>query len=116
MLETGYLTAVMPLDLSLAGAPASIATFEYSWKEVALYALGVGANKDELDYVYEGRGPKVIPSFVVVCKHAPMLALLAKAGGNLATVVHSGERVVLRGPLTPSGRLAPTSIESTWIG
>jgi acyl dehydratase len=95
----------MPLDLSLVGAPASITTFDYGWKDVALYALGVGAKKVELDYVYEQRGPRVIPSFAAACKHVPMLALLAKTGGNLATVVHGAERVTLRAPLPPSGRL-----------
>jgi len=95
----------MPLDFSLAGAPPSTSTFDYTWQDVVLYALGVGAKKDELDYLYERRGPKVLPSFVVACKHVPMLQLLAKTGGNLATVVHGGERVSLRGPLAPNGRL-----------
>src|SRR5579864_5520252 len=95
----------MPLDLSVVGAPSAPAILEYTWKDVVLYALGVGAKKDELDYLYERRGPKVLPSFVVACKHVPMLELLAKTGGNLATIVHGGERVSLRGPLAPNGRL-----------
>jgi acyl dehydratase len=99
----------MALDLSLAGAPASTTTFDYGWKEVVLYALGVGAKRDELDYLYEGRGPKVLPSFVVVCKHGPMLGLLSKVGGNLATVVHGGERVSMRGPIAPEGRLVTSA-------
>jgi acyl dehydratase len=99
----------MPLDLSLAGAPASVTTFDYTWKDVALYALGIGAKRDELDYIYERRGPKVIPSFVVLSKHAPLMTLLAKAGGNLAAVVHGGERVTLHAALEPSGRLVTSA-------
>jgi acyl dehydratase len=95
----------MTLDLSLVGKPSPEATLEYSWKDVVLYALGVGAKKNELDYLFEGRGPKVLPSFAVVSKFPPMLTLLAKTGGNLAMVVHGSERVTVHGPIAPSGTL-----------
>jgi acyl dehydratase len=76
---------------------------------VALYALGVGAKRDELDYLYEGRGPKVLPSFAVVSKFQPMLDLLASLGGNLAMIVHGGERVLVHGPIAPAGKLRTTA-------
>jgi acyl dehydratase len=81
----------------------------YSWKDVALYALGVGAKRAELDYLYEKRGPRVLPSFAVVPKFRPMLDLLMKSGGNLAMIVHYGERVVVHGPLAPQGELTTTA-------
>jgi acyl dehydratase len=99
----------MALDLSLTGVPSAPTVHDYTWRDVVLYALGVGAKKDELDYLYEGRGPKVFPSYAVVSKFPPMLALLAKTGGNLAMVVHGAERVTLYGPLAPSGKLATTA-------
>src|SRR5687767_10875598 len=66
-----------PLTVSLAGAemglnPQIVGTetkpyrMEYGWRDTVLYALGIGAKRDELDYLYEGRGPKVYPSFGVV--------------------------------------------------
>jgi acyl dehydratase len=99
----------MPLDLTLAGKPGAPSVVRYTWKDVALYALGVGAKRAELDYLYEGRGPKVLPSFAVVPKFQPMLDLLAKTGGNLAMIVHGGERVVVHTPLAPSAELTTTS-------
>jgi acyl dehydratase len=99
----------MPFDRSLVGKSGPPATHEYSWKDTVLYAIGVGAKKDELDYLYEGRGPKVIPSFAVVPKFRPMLDVLSKTGGNLATMVHGGERVILHAPLAPSGKLVTTA-------
>jgi acyl dehydratase len=99
----------MPLDLSLVGQPTSPATLEYTWKDVVLYALGVGAKKHELDYLYEGRGPKVLPSFAVVLKFPPMLKLLAETGGNLSMVVYGGERVSLLAPVAPAGKLVTTA-------
>jgi acyl dehydratase len=65
----------------------------------------VGAKKEELDYLYEGRGPRVLPSFAVVSKFQPMLDLLAKTGGSLAMIVHGGERVAVHAPLAPAATL-----------
>lgn len=38
---------------------------EYTWRDVVLYALGIGAQTDELSFIYEGAegGLKVYPSF-----------------------------------------------------
>lgn len=99
----------MTLDLSLVGKPSPQTTHEYTWKDVVLYALGVGAKKNELDYLYEGRGPKVLPSFAAVSKFPPMLALLAKTGGNLAMVVHGSERVTVHAPIAPNGKLVSSA-------
>jgi acyl dehydratase len=99
----------MPFDLSLAGQASPPSTFDYAWKDTALYALGVGAKRDELDLLYEGRGPKVLPSFAVVPKFQPMLDLLTKSGGNLSMLVHGGERVTVHRPLAPQGRWSTTA-------
>ncbi len=95
----------MALDLSLVGKESAPCTFTYSWKDLALYALGIGAKRDELDYLYEGRGPKVIPSFAVVPMFQPMFELLAKLGGDLAMIVHGSQRVRVPGALPSSGTL-----------
>jgi acyl dehydratase len=99
----------MPLDLSLVGKPGEPSHYAYTWKDTALYALGVGAKREELDYLYEGRGPKVLPSFAVVPMFRPMLDLLARTGGNLAMLVHGGQRVALHAPMAPSGTLVTTA-------
>ena len=95
----------MPFDHSLVGKPTEAKTFNYSWKDAVLYALGIGARREELDYLYEGKGPKVIPSFAVVPKFEVMRDLLSKCGGNLAMVVHGGERVILHKQFAPNGSL-----------
>ena len=95
----------MPLDLSLVGKPGEALSYVYSWKEPVLYALGIGAKREELDYVFEGRGPKVYPSFAVVPKFPPMLDALGRSGGNLAMVVHGGEKVVIHKPFAPAAAL-----------
>ena len=95
----------MPFDLSLAGKPGPRATFVTTWRDAVLYALGIGAKRDELDYLYEGRGPRVLPELRGRPRVPPMLELLSRAGGDLSMVVHGGQRVRVHAPLAPSGTL-----------
>src|SRR5579859_5583917 len=95
----------MALDLSLVGKPSDPVTWSYTWKDAVIYALGIGAKRDELDYLFEGRGPKVYPSFAVVPMFGPMFGLLGKSGGNLAMVVHGGQKVIVKKPFLAAGTL-----------
>jgi len=99
----------MPLDHSIVGKPSEEHKLTYTWKDTALYALGVGAKKDELDYLYEGRGPKVLPSFAVVPTFRPVIEHLARSGGSMAMVVHGAQKVVLERPFAPAGTLVTTA-------
>ncbi len=107
--------------MSIVGKPSEVSHFSYSWKDVVLYALGIGAKKDELDFLYEGASfgnverksteprPKVIPSFAVVPTFPVMLAHLAQTGGDLAMVVHGAQKFRVHKPFAPSGELASTA-------
>ena len=55
----------MPIDTSAVGKELTPGTFEYTQQDVILYALGVGATPDELDFVYE-KNLKVLPTFAVI--------------------------------------------------
>jgi acyl dehydratase len=95
----------MALDLSIVGKPTPPAAFTYTWRDTVLYALGIGARRDELDYLYEGRGPKVYPSFAVVPMFGPMFDVIAKTGGDLSMIVHGGEKVLIKKPFASAGTL-----------
>ncbi len=99
----------MALDTTLVGKKSEPASFEYDWQKIVLYALGIGAREDELDYLFEGRGPKTYPSYAVVPSFGPMLALLSRTGGNLAAVVHGAQKVRMHGVLPPAGKLLTTA-------
>lgn len=99
----------MSLDLSVVGKESEPMSFTYGWKDTVLYALGIGAKKDELDYLYEGRGPKVVPSFAVVPMFQPMFEVLAKTGGDIAMVVHGGQRVRLHAQLPSEATVSTTA-------
>lgn len=96
----------MALDLSTVDKPGAPVSFTYTWKDTVLYALGIGAKRSELEYLYEGRGPKVVPSFVVVPMFQPMLAALTTTGADLAMVVHGNQSFHMHGELAPSATLS----------
>jgi acyl dehydratase len=99
----------MALDLSCVGKTTGPTVMRYGWKDVVLYALGVGAKRGELDLLYEGRGPKVLPSFAVVPMFAPMLAALETTKGDFASIVHGGQKVRLHAPFPREGELSTTA-------
>lgn len=96
----------MALDLSIVDKPLEPRTSSYTWKDTVLYALGVGAKRDELDWLYEGRGPKVLPSFVVVPMFEPLFDCVVKTGGDLAMVVHGKQGVRVHAELPPEATLS----------
>ncbi len=100
----------MSLDLSAIGHQTKPFVFEYDFQKTVLYALGVGATRDELDFLYEGRGPKVLPSFAVVPSYAPATELFEKTGCDLLKLLHLGQTIRLHRPLPPAARLETVGI------
>ena len=92
----------MTLDLSAIGKKLGPITGEYGWKDVVLYALGVGAGFDELGYVYENK-LKVIPSFAVATVFDFFAQVAINSGVNLAGILHGEHELVLHNPIPPEG-------------
>ncbi len=96
----------MALDTEAIGREIE-RTHSYVWKQTVLYALGVGARRDaDLDFLYEGRGPKVLPTYAAVPIFEVFDALLRMVKGDLVGVVHGGQTLRFHKPLEPSGELA----------
>jgi acyl dehydratase len=94
------------LNSAAAGAESETFVHRYGWRELALYALGVGAEVErDLDLLYEGRGPTALPTYVVVPALAAVRALLPQIGGSPRGHLHVGQRVVLHRPLAAQGVL-----------
>lgn len=101
-------TSISILDREALGQSALPTTFSYDWKDLATYALGIGAKKDELDYLYEGKGPKVYPTFAVVPSFPAMMAAIGLTKGDVTTVVHGSQSVRVKKPIGPKGTLVST--------
>jgi len=99
----------MALDTSAVGFTSAPFHFDYDWKATALYALGIGATRAELDYLYERRGPRVYPTFAVCPVMPATMECLARTGGDFAMVVHGAQSVRVHRPIPPSGRLTTTA-------
>lgn len=95
----------MALNPEAVGQTTKELVHEYGWKDVVLYALSVGATVDELDYLYEKRGPKVLPTYAVIPTFDVCGELFDLVGGDMLGVVHGSQRIVLHRPFAPEGRL-----------
>ena len=59
--------AAEAISPELVGTEFGETTRSWTDNDVMLYAIGVGAQPDgELDFLYEGKGPKVLPTWAVI--------------------------------------------------
>ncbi len=96
----------MAIDPTSVGYETPPIEFEYDWKDVVMYALGVGATPaHELDFLYEGRGPKVLPTFCTIPTFAAFDALVDRIGCDRAGMVHHSQEASVFKPLPPRATL-----------
>ncbi|MBW2507196.1 MAG: hypothetical protein JRE81_01060 [Deltaproteobacteria bacterium] len=97
----------MAIDARSVGWETPTIEFEYTWRDAVIYALGVGATASaELDFLYEGRGPKVLPTFCTVPTFAAFDTLVDRIGCDRSGMVHHSQGIQLFKPLRPEGKLA----------
>lgn len=96
--------------LELVGRRSEPTEFRYTWKDVVLYALSVGAQTHELSFIYENApgGLKVIPSFCVLPCFDAFVRLLSGIKIDLTRILHGEHRIILHGPIPPEGVLWTT--------
>jgi enamine deaminase RidA (YjgF/YER057c/UK114 family)/acyl dehydratase len=96
----------MAINLGLVGKKSDPLEFSYDWKDVIRYALSVGGKEDELDYLVETRGPKVLPSFAVVPSFQALIQVVSNLGlQNPLKALHGEQKIVCHRPIAPSGKL-----------
>jgi acyl dehydratase len=94
------------LDLGIVGKKTENITFKYNWKDVVLYALGIGAKIDDLRFLYEGYpgGLKVFPSYACIVAAAGLqLKRLGKI--DYSHFVHGEQSIKFYEPFSPSGEI-----------
>jgi acyl dehydratase len=95
----------MAMDMSAVGFETPPYEFDYDWKTTVSYALSIGAKREELDYLYIGRGPKVYPTFPLIAAYVPMGVAFGRSGGNMPMEVHGGQSIRLFRPVPPQGKI-----------
>jgi acyl dehydratase len=92
-------------DSSLIGKRTNPTVFEYTWRDVVLYALSVGAQADELQFIYEAfpQGLKVIPSFCVI----PAMKAFLDLGKDIdkSRTLHAEQTIRLSRLIPPEGKI-----------
>lgn len=102
------------LDQSAVGL-STTQKFEYTWRDIILYNLSVGAGQGELEYVYE-KGLKAVPSFgVIPClatfgtkdPHGdqPLMPTSKVEGLRKEGTLHMDHRLVIHSPIPTEGEL-----------
>src|SRR3990167_2226289 len=88
----------------LVGTTFDPIPYQWNSKDTMLYALGVGCVPEkELDFIYEGRGPKVLPTFGVIAGMMSLGGMMGKIEMNLATLLHGEQSIIQHRPLPSDG-------------
>jgi NAD(P)-dependent dehydrogenase (short-subunit alcohol dehydrogenase family)/acyl dehydratase/putative sterol carrier protein len=94
----------MALNLDAVGQKLGPLTKTYTWKDVVLYALGVGAGESDLNYCYE-KDLKVIPSFSIASIFDILAEIGIKSEVNLAGVLHGEQELIFHNPIPIEGTM-----------
>ncbi|MCP3941459.1 MAG: SDR family NAD(P)-dependent oxidoreductase [Desulfobacteraceae bacterium] len=96
----------MALNLESIGKKIGPYTREYTWNDVVLYAMGVGAGFSDLEYCYE-KDLKVIPSFSIasIADFEFLSSIAVTARINLAGVLHGEQELYFHNPIPKEGTL-----------
>ena len=94
----------MALNLDAIGKKIGPITRTYTWRDVIIYALGIGSGFGELSYVYE-KDLKVIPTFSIASIVQFFFEASRLANVNLSGVLHGGQELIFHRPIPISGIL-----------
>ena len=97
----------MALNLDVIGEKIGPLTKSYKWNDVVLYALGVGAGFDELQYVFENK-LKVIPSFSIASVFDFLAEVGIKSNADLSGILHGEQDIIFHSPIPVEGELITT--------
>ena len=94
------------VNLGLVGKKYGPISFEYTWKDVVLYALSIGAQAEELPFIYENvkGGLRVFPSFSVVMGMDLLIDLFKDLKVDLSRFIHGEQTIKLYRPIPPEGK------------
>jgi acyl dehydratase len=100
----------MALNLDMVGKKTDPVPFTYDEDRVILYALGIGAGVEELNFVYE-KNLAVFPTFAVVPFVPSLLnSFVPRAKLNLLAVLHGEQTIVLHKPIPTSGTIHTSTL------
>jgi acyl dehydratase len=94
------------IDLGIVGKKLGPSVFNYTWRDVVLYALSIGAQTHEAAFIYEGAsgGLKVFPSYGVIMGAGVLIDSMKTMRVDPARFIHGEQGIRLFRPLPSEGR------------
>lgn len=99
----------MGINLDMIGKKTEAVPFTYNEDTVILYALGIGAGVEALDFVYE-KSLKVFPTFAVIPFMPAFMTSMQKAEINLFALLHGEQKIILHQPIPARGTVYTASV------
>jgi acyl dehydratase len=105
-----------PISSELVGLTFEPVSFSWDAKDVMLYAVGVGAKPEgELEFVFEGKGPRVLPTYAVIPGMFSMGGLVSNVEINLAMLLHGEQSITLHREIPPEAKVQVTGrVAEVW--
>ncbi len=105
-----------PISSNLVGMTFEPVEFAWDSKDVMLYAVGVGAKPEgELEFVYEGKGPRVLPTFAVIPGMFSMGGLVSNVDIDLAMLLHGEQSITLHREIPAEAKVRITGrVAEVW--
>src|SRR3546814_17708191 len=93
-----------PISSDLVGLELPPVAASWNDKDVMLYALGVGARPPaDLDYLYAGRGPVVLPPYGLIPGLMAMGTVFGEVEVNPAMILHGAPTTTRHPPIPHRG-------------
>ncbi|MBN2514522.1 MAG: MaoC family dehydratase N-terminal domain-containing protein [Deltaproteobacteria bacterium] len=92
----------MALNMDALGKKIGPLTREYSWKDIVLYALAVGAGSTELEFCYE-KSLKVIPMFALATTFDFFWCIARESDINLSGILHGEHELIFHETIPRDG-------------
>ncbi len=102
----------MAINPEIVGKEIKGEPFEWDQDKVILYALGIGAGIEDLDFVYE-KALKVYPTFAVIPFFPTLIPIVAEANLNMFTVLHGEQKIILHKEIPTTGKLTNSAVCSS---
>ncbi len=102
----------MAINTDIIGRKIEGEPFVYDEDTVILYALGIGAGRDDLDFVYE-KDLKVYPTFAVIPFFPTLIPIATEANLNMFTVLHGEQKIILHKAIPVKGSLISSAVCSS---
>jgi acyl dehydratase len=107
--------AQMAIDKGSVGRRMGPTEQCYDWRDVALYALSLGAGTTDLAFVLDQPPPKVLPTYGVIPAFAPVFDVMRTTGADLVQLLHTAQRTELIAPFPPGGSMQTSAmIRGIW--